>query len=375
MQFSQPIRNLILAAGIVLAVILTACGGESGAKATTAPTAASATAASATAAPTKTQPTAAPTAASAGIKLLDATFARKLDENQAPIDPTDTFGPTDQINLSLKFDGRPKQGVVKTRFMFQDQLIAEAQVDFAQANSGVIFSVGEATYTGFFLTPNQPFPASDTYHADVTVNDKPLGSYKFKIVAPETTPTDAPTKAPTDAPTEAPTSAAGEAFTFGKFKLYTHPKGYFSIMLPAAWQIQDRSSQDEGIMIGAQEPEGRGLVMVHLIDVEHPTDGDTLKEVASNYAERYFGNLDNYKLLRAAAQDDTSAAAGYTFTMDINGAKMDMAAMTNVVRKDNRVGFLSIIVPLSETKNKAVQDAIGTISGSFGMNSALPLPQ
>lgn len=123
-------------------------------------------------------------AASTGAKLLDATFTHKFTDNYAPTDATTEFKPTDTVNLSLRFEGRPKAGVIKTQFFLSDQLIAEAQTDFAEANSDVLFSVGQVTYAGFYLKPNKPFPASDKYHADVFLNDKLLASYKFKVLAP-----------------------------------------------------------------------------------------------------------------------------------------------------------------------------------------------
>lgn len=376
MKHKQIILMAIISMCILVASGIIACGGQSAAAPTNAPTTVAPTLAQPTVAPTIAKPTTVPTIAETTVaptvaksedaKLLNATFARKLAENQAPVEPTDEFAPTDTVNLSLEFDGRPKTGIVKTRFLLQDQLIAEAQVDFAEANSGVLFSVGEVTYAGFFLTPENPWPPSDKYHADVSLNDKSLGTYKFRMVGT----TDS---TPTSAPAATTTTPANEAFSFGQFKLYTHPKGYFSVMLPSTWQMQDRSSTDEGILVGVQEPGQRGLVTVQLVDADRPTDGEALTQAVSSYAERYYGSQDGYKLLKAAAQDETSAAAGYTFIVDINGTPTDMAAVTSVVRQDDRVGFLTVIVPLSETKSKEVTEAIGTIGGSFEMNSKLPL--
>ncbi|NJL33970.1 MAG: hypothetical protein HC893_09040 [Chloroflexaceae bacterium] len=113
--------------------------------------------------------------------LLNATFARELDENQAPIDPTETFPPEGPIYLSLEFEGRPESGLVKAEYYYQDQYITEATVDFADVNSGVIFSVGENTFVGFTLEPDQPFPAGDEYTVETFVNDEPLGTYTFSI--------------------------------------------------------------------------------------------------------------------------------------------------------------------------------------------------
>lgn len=414
--------------------------------------------------------TAATTApAATGAKLLDATFARKLADNQAPIDPTTEFKPTDTITLSLKFEGRPKTGIVKTKFMLADQLIAEAQVDFADANSGVIFSVGQVTYAGFFLTPSKPFPASDKYRADVFLNDKQIGSYNFKVAGATSAPgskitTVALTSGHDDKfnPINPGTTfqpnqkvyllARGDfvkgtnvkvhlyadgalmkdgyegdftkdekdsaiainflpqggwkpgkydaslklndqevwrgaftisgsaaqapgAFTFGQFKLYTHPQGYFTVSQPAAWNVADRTKSSEGVIIVFDESGNRGTVIIHLTDAKAATSADDLVQAVSGYAKLYYGKTDSFNLLRAAAQSNTSAAAGYSFKIAINGALTEMAGVTSVERQDNRVAFLTLIVPISATKDKAIADGIGTISGSFKMNSKLALPK
>lgn len=120
------------------------------------------------------------------VTLNKATFARKLGKNQEPISPTDKFEPTQQVNLSLTFKGRPT-GVVSAGFYFHDQLITDATVDMTELNAGTLSTPGQNTYVGFTLTPdkNKPLPISaGGYRADVTLDEKPLGSFEFKIVPP-----------------------------------------------------------------------------------------------------------------------------------------------------------------------------------------------
>ncbi|NJP06119.1 MAG: hypothetical protein HC837_11115 [Chloroflexaceae bacterium] len=116
--------------------------------------------------------------------LLQATFAKSLSENQEPINPTDTFLPTESINLSLEFEGRPKRGNVKAVYYLDDALITDVSVDIATANNDVIASVGQNTFVGFTLSPSQPFPVSDGYRVETFLNDEPLGTYMFQVVAP-----------------------------------------------------------------------------------------------------------------------------------------------------------------------------------------------
>lgn len=122
--------------------------------------------------------------ASAGIEILEATFAHGLTEEMLPVEPGSAFDPEDTIHLSLKLRGRPKEGIVTARFYYGDMLIAEASVDLGASNSGLVFSFGEDTYLGYTLSHEQPFPASEEYRAEVFYGDVALASYPFQVIAP-----------------------------------------------------------------------------------------------------------------------------------------------------------------------------------------------
>jgi hypothetical protein len=139
-----------------------------------------------TSAPTDAEPTSEVVQPSPenGVEIVEAIFAHGLSEEMQPIDPGSEFSPSDTVNLSLRIKGRPKEGVVTARFFWYDAPISEASVDLADTNSGILFSIGEDTYIGYSLTPEQPFPLSDQYSAQVFFNDQPLDAYRFRIVPP-----------------------------------------------------------------------------------------------------------------------------------------------------------------------------------------------
>jgi hypothetical protein len=119
---------------------------------------------------------------SGDVKLVNATFAKSLSDNQEPVDPTDEFYPTETIYFSLEFDGRPKEGEVTSEFFLGDESIASASVDFADANSGVLISIGQSTFAGFNLTHENPLPISGDYRVESTLDGKKIGSFKFSVV-------------------------------------------------------------------------------------------------------------------------------------------------------------------------------------------------
>ena len=117
--------------------------------------------------------------------LKKATFCHGLEESQAPKDVAEFFMDNETIYLSIELKGRPKSGVVSTKFMFRDDLIAEGKVDVATVNKGVLFSLGQSTFAGFNLTHKEPLPVGDCYSADVSFDGKPLGKFPFRIAPPK----------------------------------------------------------------------------------------------------------------------------------------------------------------------------------------------
>jgi len=134
-----------------------------------------------TAAPTPTTPTPTDT----GIKVLDVVFTHGLSEEMQPQAPGADFQPDETVYLSVKIKGRPKKGDVTAQFYWHDQLIAEANVDLSDVNSGVLFSIGEDTYAGYTLSHEQPFPISAYYHATVLANDEAVDDYPFQVIPPQ----------------------------------------------------------------------------------------------------------------------------------------------------------------------------------------------
>jgi hypothetical protein len=129
------------------------------------------------------QPTDAPPPATTA-EVKEAVFAHGLTDEMQPLDPGSDFAPDETVYLSVTIQGRPKEGNITARFYWHDDLIAEADVDLADANSGLIFSFGEDTYVGYTLTHDDPFPISGAYRADVFHDDEFLDSYAFRVVPP-----------------------------------------------------------------------------------------------------------------------------------------------------------------------------------------------
>ena len=118
-------------------------------------------------------------------ELKKATFCHGFKDDQSPKDTADFFLQDETVFLSIELKGRPKSGVVAAKFMIRDDLLAEAKVDVATVNKGVIFSFGEDTFVSFDLKPKQPLPVGACYAVAVTFGDMELGVFPFRIAPPK----------------------------------------------------------------------------------------------------------------------------------------------------------------------------------------------
>ncbi len=167
----------------LLVLLLVACGGGTTATAPTSPPAPTA-APKATEAPKATatpQPSPTPEIA---VAIESVTFAKGLTDEKAAVDPTKEFKADETVYLVVTLKGRPKKGIVSAKFLLGKDTVADAKVDLSDANSGVLFSLGQSTNVGYTLTHAKPFPLSKNYHAEVYLDDAKLGDYPFSVVPP-----------------------------------------------------------------------------------------------------------------------------------------------------------------------------------------------
>jgi hypothetical protein len=139
---------VMLSASLIFVLALTACGGAA-----------------------DTKPT-----------VKGVSFAEKLNESYQAVNPKTQFKPTDVIYVSVDIAGRPKTGIVNAKFYFGDQFIAEGTLDLSSSNSGVLFSIGEDTYAGFWITPTQPWPVSKDYRMELYLDSVKVGSYPYEVI-------------------------------------------------------------------------------------------------------------------------------------------------------------------------------------------------
>jgi uncharacterized protein YcfL len=116
------------------------------------------------------------------VSIKSVTFADSLNANFQAVNPKTQFKSTDTIHVSVNVSGRPTTGNLNGKFYYGDQLVSEKTLDFATANTSLLFSVGEDTFVGFSLIPSNPWPVGSGYHFDLYVNGAKVGSYPYEAI-------------------------------------------------------------------------------------------------------------------------------------------------------------------------------------------------
>ena len=119
-----------------------------------------------------------------GIEIADVVFAKNLTEDMEPETETTSFDPAEKVNVSVRINGRPKEGVISAKFLYRDKLIAETSIDLSEINKGLGILQGQDTFAGFSLTHDEPLYISPYYRVELSINGQPAGEYAFTIVPP-----------------------------------------------------------------------------------------------------------------------------------------------------------------------------------------------
>jgi len=142
-------KYLCVVVGLLVALLLTACGGKGD---------------------------------SPEIIINSMVLAKGVTEEYEPVDPTTQFAPMDSIYAILELKGRPSSGTITAKWYLGSDLMVEVPYDLATVNEGILFSIGENTYIKFYIEPNEPLPVSTDYRLELYSGDTKIGQYPFSVV-------------------------------------------------------------------------------------------------------------------------------------------------------------------------------------------------
>lgn len=148
-------------------VLLLACGGGESSTATNEPAAAEAPA----------TPT---------IVVRSVEFGHEVDaQGQWVGGPATEFHANDTVVLAkIRVAGRPREGGIRTRWMWRDREIATADIALGQVNAGVFWSVGQDTAIRANLNVPMLY-VGEGYRLEIFGPAGMIGSFPFRVVPPE----------------------------------------------------------------------------------------------------------------------------------------------------------------------------------------------
>jgi len=115
------------------------------------------------------------------VKISKVEYGKNITKDFKLEKPGSVFAPADTIYTMVIVDGRPKSGKVTAKYYLEGEYLTEATYDLADVNSGVIISIGEATYMSFYLTHEKPLPVSKEYKIELYLNDQKAGDFPFEV--------------------------------------------------------------------------------------------------------------------------------------------------------------------------------------------------
>jgi len=119
-----------------------------------------------------------------GIEITDVVFAKKLNGDFKPDTATASFDPSEEVNVSVRISGRPKEGLIVAKFLYRDNLIAEISSNLSEINKNPGIFQSQETFAGFTLTHEAPLYISPNYKVELSINGQPAGEFTFSIVPP-----------------------------------------------------------------------------------------------------------------------------------------------------------------------------------------------
>jgi len=149
---------------------------------------------------------------------------------------------------------------------------------------------------------------------------------------------------------------------------YEHPKGAFTIKYPAGWEVDDRSSEGEAVVV-FQNPNGVSFVMVEVYPTsKNMTKKEVVAKLESVVDESIGKNVDNYEEKPAKGIDNDSASKVFQFTIkDADDNEVSVAGVMILQEHDGMLSYLRVVLPTDMTE--ANSDMLDEIGNSFTVNT------
>jgi uncharacterized lipoprotein YbaY len=198
---------------------------------------------------------------------------------------------------------------------------------------------------------------------------------------PTSTPRPQPTAAPTREPTPEPTEEQIEVpignddwktlpISMDDIDTYTYDTGIFSVDIPSAWDVQDRSTDTE-VLVRFTDATGNGVVLVNIIEMPEPQGEEQLTNLLNTYLDNTYSVQPEYSRDDAIPQPDGSVLVVWGYDVDFRGEPVRLLGNTFIEQRDNLVSLMTIALP--DEQFDTLREDINTVLNSYYIDTSVPV--
>jgi hypothetical protein len=185
------------------------------------------------------------------VKIMEVSLANQVDQNYAPVNPTQKFNSNETVYACVKFDIQATGNTVKAQWKSSaGELLSEASTDL------LVSSI--PSYITFWYPPKTGDIPAGSYKVEIYLNDNLYGSFDFEV-----------------------TEATGEVtVTFDQGNKYSSADFGFTIAIPDNWTYEESKAQGEiGLKIN---PPSQNLPISFLFKAVNPGGYSPYEKFADN---------------------------------------------------------------------------------------------
>lgn len=150
---------------------------------------------------------------------------------------------------------------------------------------------------------------------------------------------------------------------------YTYDTGLFSIDIPAAWSVEDKSTAGE-VLVRWTDSAQNGVILVNLFQETQQQTEDELTALLQNYLENTYQNQPNFSLEDPQPQSDGSVLIVWSYDVELsNGATTKLLGNTFIEQRDDKISLLTTAVP--DEQFDALEGSIDAILNSYTIDTSV----
>ena len=156
---------------------------------------------------------------------------------------------------------------------------------------------------------------------------------------------------------------------FGPFRTYDHKSGWFSVVMPGNWNVNDKSDQKE-VIVSIADPTENAVVVVRVYQPARGYTSSELGEMLKAFLNERMGSFDGFTMAELKPQRDGVLGITFKYNSLIEGANYKMYGNTLIEQYNGRIGLVTMIIP--QDQYEAKQKSANELMNSFRLTGKAP---